>query len=116
MGWATSENRWSDDETDRLCALSRDGLTVNAMGAALGRTRNSVSGQINRLRLAGDERLRPAALDPIRQRAARIDRLADLMADGCETLQEASTALDIPITLARELWTRIRTRLGPQAI
>lgn len=49
--------RWTDARVDRLCALLGEGETFERIGVALGTTRNSVAGQVFRLRVVGDPRL-----------------------------------------------------------
>lgn len=46
---------------------------------------------------------------------ARMDKLADLMADGCPTLTDAAYRRRMPVQLVERLWKLIRQGLGDQA-
>lgn len=120
MGWRTATTVWTDDMDARLCRLLADGHTGGQIGEALGVGRSAVSGRINRLREAGDPRVRPAAPSPIRwltatRALAPIDAVAEAMAAGCPTLEIAADRLRMPIADVRHHWRRICAKLGAQA-
>lgn len=50
--------------------------------------------------------------DPL---TSRMDKLADLMADGCPTLTGAAYRMRMPVQQVERLWKLIRQGLGDQA-
>ena len=54
-------------------------------------------------------------LQPLPRTLARMDELADLMADGCPTISEAARRMGMRQPRVHELWQRICKGLGPQA-
>ncbi len=116
---------WTDDRNDQLVALKLRGLTVNAIAAELGVSRNSVTGRIHRLRERGDPRL-PAAGPAImnarrRRKTAAIappvtiaDHVAEAMARGSSSFVSAAFGLCTP-TEAKAAWQTILDRYGWQA-
>ena len=45
----------------------------------------------------------------------QMDRLADLMAEGCPSITEAARQMRLTQSRADQLWQRIRRQLGSQA-
>ncbi|MFH8652302.1 hypothetical protein ACH37Y_06255 [Sphingomonas paucimobilis] len=46
---------------------------------------------------------------------ARMDKLADIMADGCPSLTDAAYRMRMPVQQVERLWKLIRQGLGAQA-
>lgn len=57
--------------------------------------------------------MKRGAIQPTTRR--QMDRLADLMADGCPSIVEAAYRMRIPQSTADRAWQLVRRELGKQA-
>ena len=115
----TNSRSWSDDKIDRLCALRATNMSTGDIAHLIGETRNAVAGQLHRMQQAGDPRVPPPMPKGQRRRSTSLgplDRLAELMAEGCPTLAQASRTLNTPVFIVQAQWGRICAALGPQAV
>ena len=109
---------WSDAAVDRVCAMLAQDHTYEAVARELGVSRSAIAGLTMRLRAAGDKRLPAARRDTITTKqllARQVDRLADLMAEGCPNLVAAAHRMRLPVARVEALWRGIRAKLGWQA-
>ncbi|MEH3098841.1 GcrA family cell cycle regulator [Sphingomonas adhaesiva] len=116
---------WTDDRDDQLVALKLRGLTVNAIAAEMGLSRNAVTGRIHRLRERGDPRLPaagPAIMDtrrrkksaPIARPVTIADHVAEAMSRGASSFVSAAFGVCTPAE-AKAAWQTILDRYGWQA-
>jgi hypothetical protein len=107
---------WTSDEDAILIDLRGKGWSLDAIARKLGRTRNSVVGRGDRLKVAGPTMLegRKAQRDAA---AVVIDeRVAECMAEHGGTLHEIAALSGLTWMQVRTSFRRIKNGLGWQAI
>lgn len=106
---------WSADQENELCAHLATGKTMLECAKAMNMTRSRVAGKICRLKNAQDPRL-PANrnLSGPEVLTHRVDRLAELLADG-KSFKECAALMDIVPSLVFRYFKRMRKGLGWQA-
>lgn len=104
----------SEETIALICEQVSAGVSIGAIGAATGMTRNAVSGIVFRLRQAGDPRLPPAGACIIMTKAQQRDALADAFAAGAPTLAVAAGIAGVGPASLR--WAEVRAALGWQAV
>jgi DNA-binding CsgD family transcriptional regulator len=112
------QDGWSQAEVDYLERNLALGYSYSQIAEGLGRSRNSIAGQIRRMRGHQDApKVRPAMnRDEAAEfcRGRRMDQVAELLSEGF-TLAEVGEELGIGKQAVKSAFNRIKARLGEQA-
>lgn len=106
---------WTHDEDATLIELRAQGWSLGGIARKLKRTRNSVVGRSDRLKVASATMLEGRKAQ--RDAAARVidARVAECMAQHGGTILETAVRLGETFMAVRTSWRRIRDGLGWQA-
>lgn len=94
--------KWTEDNLERLRKMWEDGKTASECARALGTTRNSVLGKVNRLGFTKRE-------NPVTTDALKFERLVDLIADQPDNhmpILEAARRVSLKREVAWHMWTK----------